>query len=81
MNTHLRGHQGIHRVQSKKKCTICTASFTKLAMLNEHMASMHSTTAPTTKVDNDLSRAAKKPRKINAKSVKVDLIDIKNKNV
>lgn len=84
MMTHYKGHQGIHRVQSKKKCTICTAKFSKQSSLDEHMESAHnSVTTAATKMGNDLRKFVPNMKKVNSKkanSNKSDdgkLIDIK----
>lgn len=60
MMTHFKGHQGIRRPASKKKCTVCEETFTQQSKLDEHMSSVHKTTATTNQSKGKASPRVKK---------------------
>lgn len=59
MTTHLKAHQGIHRVHSKNHiCPICNEAFNRQEKLNGHLANQHGTVATTsipTNTDSKIS--------------------------
>lgn len=79
MMTHFKGHQGIHRVQTKKKCTECTATFTKQSMLDKHMSSEHNkSTVAATKSGSDLRKGV---TKVKRGRVEEEIIEIKSEPI
>lgn len=90
MTTHYNTHQGIHRVQTKNyKCEICEAAFNKQSKLDDHLKSVHSSTATTatiatsqSKTPNQTKNRRKSQRVMPVKTVPsftpIEAIDIKN---
>lgn len=76
MTTHYNAHQGIHRVQTKHKCSTCNAAFNKQSKLDEHLIKVHNTAPNKSKTTNQIKR--KSQRVMPTKTETNEILEIKN---